>query len=81
MTKTQPVLPTDLLWGARAIANYISRPVRTVYYLIDKGVLPVTKLGPKTIVARTSEIDRAFSKNAAPGTDTPRDSRLRGGVR
>jgi hypothetical protein len=60
MTKSHPPLPRDLMWGAQAISNYIGRRVRTVYYLINKGVLPVTKLGPRTIVARASEIDRAL---------------------
>ena len=72
MTKPPPVLPGDLIWGAQAIADYISRPVRTVYYLIDKGALPVTKLGPRTIVARTSEIDRAFSHESAAGNKVTR---------
>jgi hypothetical protein len=60
MTKSQPASTSDLMWGAQAISNYIGRHVRSVYYLIDKGVLPVRKLGPRTIVARASEIDRAL---------------------
>jgi hypothetical protein len=68
MTKPEPVLPDDLMWGAQAIADYINRPVRTVYYLIGKGILPATKLGPRTIVARASELDRAFSSDGAFGT-------------
>jgi hypothetical protein len=26
MTKPEPVLPGDLMWGAQAIADYINRP-------------------------------------------------------
>jgi hypothetical protein len=62
MTTTE-VLPNDLIWGARAIARYINRPVRTTYYLIEKGLIPAKKLGPKTIFARASELDRALSGN------------------
>lgn len=79
---TQP--PDDLMWGAEEIANYIQRPIRTVYYLIDRGVLPVKKLGPRTLVARRSEIDRAFSHDGAPDTKkpaSPASNKVRGGAR
>jgi hypothetical protein len=69
MITPEPVLSGDLIWGAQAIADYIKRPVRSVYYLIDRGILPVTKLGPRTIVARASEIDRALSNESTIGTN------------
>jgi hypothetical protein len=62
MTKPEAAMPGDLLWGVPEIAAYIQRNHRTTYYLIGKGAVPVTKLGPRTIVARKSEIDRAFSE-------------------
>ncbi|MHC2584510.1 excisionase family DNA binding protein [Bradyrhizobium diazoefficiens] len=57
-------LPGDLLWGVAAIADYIGRERRSVYYLISKGVIPAKKLGAKTICARRSEIDRALTQGA-----------------
>ncbi|MDR6302564.1 hypothetical protein GGQ85_000240 [Nitrobacter vulgaris] len=60
MTQNDHISSRDLLWGVGAIAQYIGRPVRTAYYLIDRGVIPAKKLGPKAIVAVPSEIDRAL---------------------
>jgi len=73
MTTTEP---GDLLWGAQAIADYIQRPVRSAYYLIGRGVLPITKMGPRTIVARKSDIDRAFSSDNSPPRQANADSRI-----
>jgi len=64
MTKTT-ILPNDLIWGAQSIARYINRPLRTTYYLIEKGLIPAKKLGPRTIVARASELDHALSRDDA----------------
>jgi hypothetical protein len=74
MTKPEAAMPGDLLWGVPEIAAYIQRNHRTTYYLIGKGAVPVTKLGPRTIVARKSEIDRALFCGA-PDTSkaTPRE--------
>ena len=33
-------LPNDILWGVAAIAEYIKREPRQVYYLIAKGAIP-----------------------------------------
>jgi excisionase family DNA binding protein len=51
----------DFLWGAAAIADYLSIPRWKVYYLLSKKHLPATKLGAKTIVARKSELDASMS--------------------
>jgi hypothetical protein len=59
-----PNLPNDILWGADAIAGYIGRERHAAYYLIRKGLIPAKKLGPKTICARKSEIDRALAQQA-----------------
>jgi hypothetical protein len=53
-------IPADLLWGVRQIAAYVGLPERRVRYLIAKSRIPTKKLGPKTIVARKSQIDRAI---------------------
>ena len=66
---TKPVLPGDLLWGVPEIAAYIGRTVRQTYYLVENDLIPVTKLGPRTIVARASEIDRALSNESTIGTN------------
>jgi hypothetical protein len=54
-------VPNDFIWGVSAIADYIKRPPRAVYHLIAIGAIPIKKLGARTIVARTSEIDKAIS--------------------
>lgn len=54
-------LPGDVLWGVDAIATYIKRKRSATYYLIAKGHIPAKKLGPRTIMARKSELDRALA--------------------
>ena len=55
-------LPADILWGADQIGEYIGRSRSETYYLIRRGAIPAKKLGPKTIVARKSEIHQALSE-------------------
>ena len=57
-------LPNDVLWGVAAIAEYIKREPRQVYYLIAKGAIPAKKLGARTIVARKGELDRALAQTS-----------------
>jgi hypothetical protein len=56
-----PILANDLLWGLAAIADYTGRTKRQAAFLIEKGKLPVKKLGLRTICARKSELDAAIS--------------------
>jgi predicted DNA-binding transcriptional regulator AlpA len=66
-TPRPPNLPTDILWGVRAIAEYVNRTERQAYHLVATGALPARKIGPRLIVARRSEIDRVISsQEAAP---------------
>jgi hypothetical protein len=51
----------DLIWGAEAIAGEIGRPLRTVYYLLEKGLLPAQKVGAVWITSR-SALRRHFSQ-------------------
>lgn len=57
-------LASDLLAGARAIANETGFSVRKVYDLAEAGYLPVFKLGGK-IHARRSELRKKLSSEAA----------------
>jgi hypothetical protein len=43
------------------MAEYIGRSERQTQYLIKKGVIPVKRLGARTIVANTDDLDRVFS--------------------
>jgi hypothetical protein len=62
-SKYVPVnLSNDVLWGVSAIADYVRRGKQQTYYLIKIGALPVRKLGPRTICARKSELDRALAQ-------------------
>ena len=47
----------DLLNGAQEIADYLGWPARRVYYQIEKGGLPVKRLG----AAHSSPVDRRSS--------------------
>jgi excisionase family DNA binding protein len=56
----------DVLWGAVQIARYVNRTPRQVYYLLQRGKLPHTKLGPKTICASRAALDEALGRRPQP---------------
>jgi hypothetical protein len=60
MVKQTQNFPNDILWGVEEIAAYAKCNRRKAYYLIAKKVLPVTKLGPKTIIGFKSKISHAL---------------------
>jgi hypothetical protein len=65
VTTTKNESSDDVLWGAAAIARYIKRSKRQVYFLIQQKRIPVKKIGPKTIVASKSGIDAALKGGGA----------------
>ena len=58
------MLANDLLPGAAAAAAYIGVTPRAVYHMADQGLLPCIRKGRK-LYFRKSELERAFSTNAA----------------
>lgn len=58
------MLNHDLLCGARAAADYIGEPQRTIYHLVGKGLIPVIRKGRK-MYFRKSELERAFKSEGA----------------
>jgi hypothetical protein len=60
-TTDDEALSSDVLWGIIAIARYLGRSPRQTAYLIEKGEIPVKRLGPRTIAARKSELDALIS--------------------
>jgi len=58
------MLNTDLLCGAKAAAEYIGEPQRTIYHLAEKGLIPVIRKGRK-LYFRKSELERAFKSEGA----------------
>ena len=66
-------LADNILWGIPALARYVDRDIRKVRYLVDLGILPVRRLGPRTIIAFKTEIDAALSRagDAAPEPPQP----------
>jgi excisionase family DNA binding protein len=53
--------PGKLLYGAKAIANYLGVPRRVVYHLMETGHLPHRKIG-RTVCATLSSIDAALQR-------------------
>jgi excisionase family DNA binding protein len=58
------MLSDDLLSGAKAAADYMGVPPRTVYNMVEKDLIPFIKKG-KNLFFRKSELDAAFSSEAA----------------
>lgn len=57
------MLSSDLIYGAKAAADYCGLPRRVIYHLVEKGELPAIKKG-KALFFRKSELERAFTANA-----------------
>jgi excisionase family DNA binding protein len=53
-------LRDDLLHGASEIAKYTGMSKRRIYNLIQKGLLPIRRLGHRTIIGRKSQINAAL---------------------
>lgn len=59
------MLNADLIKGAAAAAAYLGITRRVVYNMVARGDLPAIKKG-ETLFFRKSELERAFSSDAAP---------------
>lgn len=46
----------DLLWGVPRIAKFIGKSLTETQYLIRMGLLPIGRLGPKTIFSSKKEL-------------------------
>ena len=64
-----PPLARDLLVGAEAIADFIGKDARSVYYLASKGQLPTFKLGA-VLHARRSTLIRFITDREAAALDS-----------
>jgi hypothetical protein len=42
----------DTLWGAKAFADEIGRPVRQTFYLLERGLIPARKIGNAWVGSR-----------------------------
>jgi hypothetical protein len=54
-------LGTDLLKGMPEIARFLNEPERRAYYLCEKGLIPVGKLGATWIASKT-KLRRHYDK-------------------
>ena len=62
-------LSDDLIWAVTGIAAYIGRTIRQTYHLLERGLIPATKVG-NAWVARRSELDAFFRAHPDAATDT-----------
>jgi hypothetical protein len=60
----QPALNDDLLWGTKAIADFIGRSLVETQYLIRKGKITVGRTGPKTIIGSKRQLRRELTQKA-----------------
>jgi hypothetical protein len=66
-----PALHDDIVWDIPNIAVEINRTPRQTHYLIERGQLPVTKVGARKYAALRSELRRWFAETLH--TPTPKD--------
>jgi hypothetical protein len=46
--------PMDIIWGAAAIGRAIGVPTRRAFYLLERGLLPATKVGDSWCASRAA---------------------------
>ena len=49
--------PSDLVWGAGAIAKVIGRSERSTFHLLEKQLLPARRVGGRWVASRRKLID------------------------
>ena len=54
------MLSDDLIRGAKGAAAYTGLPVRSIYHLTEKGLLPKIQKG-RSLYYRKSDLDRTFT--------------------
>ena len=57
-----------VLWGAQAIADFIERPVRDVYYLLQQGHLDADKCGDLWVTTK-DRLRRQFNGEGAKANE------------
>ncbi|MFC4594276.1 helix-turn-helix domain-containing protein [Sphingobium tyrosinilyticum] len=60
------MLKNDLVSGAKGASEYTGLPIRTIYHLSERGLLPVIKKG-KSLYFLKSDLDAAFRSGAGNG--------------
>jgi hypothetical protein len=68
----QPRGRLGLRWGAKSIGEYIGRSEREIWYMYNRGLLPMVRRHGRLLEARESELDQHFS--AAKQAATPEDA-------
>jgi hypothetical protein len=53
MSKHKNSIASDLLHGANEVSKFLGIPERQVYYYVEKGQLPVTKMGSLIVASKT----------------------------
>lgn len=60
LTEKAQMLSDDLIRGAKGAAEYTGLPVRTIYHMTEKSLLPVIRKG-RALFYRKSDLDLAFT--------------------
>ena len=55
----------DVLWGALAIARAINKSERSVFHLLEAGLLPARKVGKCWVASRRKLIEALTGETAA----------------
>jgi hypothetical protein len=58
---TRETVADDAVWGVAAIAREIGRSTPQTYYLISRGVIPVARLGHRTIIASRRQLRKLIA--------------------
>jgi hypothetical protein len=72
--ESQQDISDDLLWGTRAIAEFLGRSLTETQYLIRIDALPIGRLGPKTLFASKRQLQRHLTLKANPKKQEARPS-------
>jgi hypothetical protein len=60
----QPTISDDICWGVQAIAREIGRSKTETEYLIRSGMITVSRLGKKTLIASKRQLRRDLTQKS-----------------
>jgi predicted DNA-binding transcriptional regulator AlpA len=59
------MLSNDLVKGAKGAAEFTGLTERQIYHLTESGLLPVIRIGTKSLFYRKSELEAVFRSGGA----------------
>jgi hypothetical protein len=73
MGQRRATMLEEILWGAQAIGEVIGRSTRATYHMLEQGLLPAKKVGPKLWCASRRKLLEALTGEDRPSLEPIRE--------